>query len=620
MGNRKMREGEVHGYDRYSRKRERRYYDYDSPDRKYRKIDDRRHIRHRDDDDYSHRTSRRERDYEHRSKNERSHRRYNGDNDDERYYDSRRYKDHISPRKQEKERNSLSPSKNNNEKDNNPSIIEEEFVDKKEEIIVEKSKESIISKDDYLDLLSQELEEKNREEESLRLLAERRKQREAIRVSNSTIDGNHLSSQNTTILEPGFGKKEGKEEKSTEESSIRIQMDDKKDIVNENAQKQQQQQEEDDEDDDIDLFGDDPIDSDSGEQLISVGIHNSVAEDWADAEGFMRYRIGEVMNDKYRILGKHGKGVFSQVLKVEELETKNVFAIKVSRNNDTMKKAAEQERELLQRLKDTQKTRHVITLYDSFEYKKHLCLVLEPMEYNLREVIQTFGGGIGITLNAVRFYSRQLLTGLKHLKQSNILHADIKPDNIVVTKDKRTAKICDLGTASNIDSPENEITPLLVSRFYRPPEVILGMKYNEQVDLWSIGCCLVEMYTGQILFTGKTNNEMLLMHMQVSGKFSKKMLKKGLFSSEHFEGDQGYFLYQKEETGTKKLITQRMLITKPTRDLMHLLVPNTKLVSEQELSELREFKDLVQKMFILDPTKRITVEEALKHPFIIREK
>merc|ERR1711959_610933 len=149
--NRKMREGEVHGYDRYSRKRERRYYDYDSPDRKYRKIDDRRHIRHRDDDDYSHRTSRRER-----------------------YYDSRRYKDHISPRKQEKERNSLSPSqKNNNEKDNNPSIIEEEFVDKKEEIIVEKSKESIISKDDYLDLLSQELEEKNREEESLRLLAER---------------------------------------------------------------------------------------------------------------------------------------------------------------------------------------------------------------------------------------------------------------------------------------------------------------------------------------------------------------------------------------------------------------------------------------------------------------
>ena len=91
------------------------------------------------------------------------------------------------------------------------------------------------------------------------------------------------------------------------------------------------------------------------------------------------------------------------------------------------------ERDLLYRLKERQKTRNVILLYDSFEYKKHLCLVLEAMEYNLREVIQTFGGGIGITLSAVRFYTRQLLIGLKHLKDCNILHADIKPDNIVVS-------------------------------------------------------------------------------------------------------------------------------------------------------------------------------------------
>lgn len=54
------------------------------------------------------------------------------------------------------------------------------------------------------------------------------------------------------------------------------------------------------------------------------------------------------------------------------------------------------------------------------------------MEFNLREVIQTFGGGIGITIQAVRFYARQILTALKHLKQCNILHADIKPDNMVV--------------------------------------------------------------------------------------------------------------------------------------------------------------------------------------------
>ena len=75
------------------------------------------------------------------------------------------------------------------------------------------------------------------------------------------------------------------------------------------------------------------------------------------------------------------------------------------------------ERDLLQLLKDKEKTRNVVLLHDSFEYKKHLCVVLEAMKYNLREVIQSFGGGVGITLTAVRFYSVQLLTGLKHLNQ-----------------------------------------------------------------------------------------------------------------------------------------------------------------------------------------------------------
>lgn len=116
------------------------------------------------------------------------------------------------------------------------------------------------------------------------------------------------------------------------------------------------------------------------------------------------------------------------------------------------------------------------------------------------------------------------------------------------------------------------MTPLLVSRYYRPPEVILGLKYDEQVDLWSAACCIVEMYTGKIIFSGKDNNEMLRMFMEVKGKFSKKMLKRGMFSSEYFD-EQGYFLCQKEEPGTKRTITQRVLITQASLDLMKLLVP-----------------------------------------------
>jgi serine/threonine protein kinase len=94
-------------------------------------------------------------------------------------------------------------------------------------------------------------------------------------------------------------------------------------------------------------------------------------------------------------------------------------------------------------------------------------------------------------------------------------------------------KICDLGSAS--DASENEITPYLVSRFYRAPEIILGMQYDFAIDIWSIGCTLYEMYTGKILFTGRTNNQMLRSIMDCRGKFTIKMLKRAKLAHIHFD-------------------------------------------------------------------------------------
>ena len=112
-------------------------------------------------------------------------------------------------------------------------------------------------------------------------------------------------------------------------------------------------------------------------------------------------------------------------------------------------------------------------------------------------------------------------------------------------------KICDLGSAS--DASENEITPYLVSRFYRAPEIskqpwdpfilfdadwfrlVLGMPYDFAIDVWSIGCTLFELYTGKILFTGRTNNQMLRSIMECRGKFNHKILRKAQFSGLHFD-------------------------------------------------------------------------------------
>ena len=93
-----------------------------------------------------------------------------------------------------------------------------------------------------------------------------------------------------------------------------------------------------------------------------------------------------------------------------------------------------------------------------------------------------------------------MLIGLMRMAKCEIMHADIKPDNILVNKARNIIKICDLGSASK--TSECEITPYLVSRFYRAPEVILGHKYDSAIDLWSVAACLFELYTGALSSVG----------------------------------------------------------------------------------------------------------------------
>ena len=126
-------------------------------------------------------------------------------------------------------------------------------------------------------------------------------------------------------------------------------------------------------------------------------------------------------------------------------------------------------------------------------------------------------------------------------------------------------KICDLGSAS--DSSENEITPYLVSRFYRAPEIsqsipliqnhstdctaVLGMPYDFAIDTWSIGCTLFELFTGKILFTGRTNNQMLRSIMECRGKFSHKILRKAQFAGLHFDDMLNFRSVEKDKLSGK---------------------------------------------------------------------
>jgi len=175
-------------------------------------------------------------------------------------------------------------------------------------------------------------------------------------------------------------------------------------------------------------------------------------------------------------------------------------------------------------------------------------------------------------------------------------------------------KLCDLGSASDV--LENEITPYLVSRFYRAPEIILGLPYDTALDMWSIGCTLYELYTGKILFPGRTNNHMLLLMMELKGRFNTKIIKKAKFGDVHFD-ENGAFHSVELDALTGKEHVRDVYIQKPARDLRARLVPSSSIkTNDEETKLLLSFVDLLDKCLALDPAKRLAPRDAFIHPFI----
>jgi hypothetical protein len=222
------------------------------------------------------------------------------------------------------------------------------------------------------------------------------------------------------------------------------------------------------------------LDGEGVGRVTGEGEDPHLQSNWDDGEGYYKARIGELIGDRFQILGVVGKGVFSTVLKCVDLRagdgTSNV-AVKMIRNNDTMRKAAEKEKSILLSIAehDPDNKKFCVRLLTHLEYRNHVALVFEYQSMNLRETLKKFGKDVGINIGAVRMYGRQLFVALKHLMDLRVVHADIKLDNILCSADLRQVKLCDFGSAFRETDTDNDPTPYLVSRFYRAPEIILGM-------------------------------------------------------------------------------------------------------------------------------------------------
>ena len=399
--------------------------------------------------------------------------------------------------------------------------------------------------------------------------------------------------------------------------------------------------------------------------------------DWDDAEGYYNAVIGEIIqirdNNKvdtsttnhsshkhnskhdnqdhdaalrFRVDGLIGRGVFSTVLKVTTLSNSSstvvppTVAIKMIRSNETMAKAATNEIRFLHQLRGSHGIVPLLlptNAVNPVEHRGHVMLVFPHMEYNLRDVLQKFGKGVGLSLPAVRSYFGQLLAALTHLKKQGIIHADLKPDNILVSADFATVHLADFGSAFEATAPENQPTPYLVSRFYRAPEIILGLTPTIAIDLWSLAVSIAELFLGNVLFRGKSNNDMLYVFMQHLGAFSNRMVRQHMVQLSKLptlvrqfqsNGANFVFLQQTIDTVTGDAIHKRLPLVTTTstlagsnqKDKFPLATPlPQKILRAKSANDARvhvqQFADLLQKCLALDPGRRIALKDALGHNF-----
>ena len=239
------------------------------------------------------------------------------------------------------------------------------------------------------------------------------------------------------------------------------------------------------------------------------------------------------------------------------------------------------------------------------------------------------------TRNRLCYIARQCLVSLSFVHKLGLVHSDIKPENILLASYSRVrVKVIDFGSSCYLTDRQSSY---IQSRSYRAPEVVLGLPYDGKIDVWSLGCVIAEMYTGQVTFQNDSVVSMLSRIEAICGAFPRNMIDDGRQSGQFFTPTG--LLYEKVEVDDDSGI--RMDTSTSFNDddsaaaentLFNVYQPKTTTMAERlgfdanlmgskrktwEEDEKALFTDFVTKLLTIDPDKRPSADEALEHPWIL---
>lgn len=348
-----------------------------------------------------------------------------------------------------------------------------------------------------------------------------------------------------------------------------------------------------------------------------------------DKDGHYVFELGENITSRYKIHSKMGEGTFGQVLECWDRERKEMVAIKIVRGLKKYRDAAMIEIDMLQQLgKHDKGGNRCVQIRNWFDYRNHVCIVFEKLGPSLYDFLRK-NNYRSFPIDLVREIGRQLLECVAFMHDLNLIHTDLKPENILLvspeyvkvpdykyssrsSKDtyyKRVPKssaikVIDFGSTT-YDS-ENQ-SYIVSTRHYRAPEVILGLGWTYPCDVWSVGCILVELCSGEALFQTHENLEHLAMMEKVLGPMPSSMLKRADRSAEKYV--RKGMLYWPEGAASRESIRAVQKLSR----LQNIVMQHVDHSAGDLIS-------LLQGLLRFDPAERLSARQALHHPFFSRDR
>ncbi|KAG9271986.1 homeodomain-interacting protein kinase 3 isoform X3 [Astyanax mexicanus] len=329
----------------------------------------------------------------------------------------------------------------------------------------------------------------------------------------------------------------------------------------------------------------------------------------------------------YEVLEFLGRGTFGQVVKCWKRGTNEIVAVKILKNHPSYARQGQIEVGILSRLSGENAEEHnLVRAFECFQHRNHTCLVFEMLEQNLYDFLKQ-NKFSPLPLKIIRPVLQQVATALKKLKSLGLIHADLKPENIMLVDPVRQpyrVKVIDFGSASHVSKAV--CSTYLQSRYYRAPEIILGLPFCEAIDMWSLGCVIAELFLGWPLYPGALEYDQIRYISQTQGLPGEQLLNVGTKTSRFFrkESDSPYAAWRlktteehETETGMKSKEARKYIFS-CLDDIGHVnLVLNMEGCDQlAEKADRREFVDLLKMMLLIDAEQRIAPLDALNHPFV----